>query len=176
MLDALTELFRTRGYAGTSLADLCEATGLGKSSLYHYFPGGKEEMGRAVLKRGAAWLAEVTADLTRGGGTPAERLTRMLARVKSLYSGGERPCLLGSFTLHTSADLFGPELSAAFTSWVNALTELAVEAGVARRVARERALQAVAAIEGTLILSTGMGDTESFRGMLRRMPAELLAA
>ena len=41
---ALAEVFRERGYEGASLAALSEASGLGKASLYHFFPKGKEEM------------------------------------------------------------------------------------------------------------------------------------
>ncbi|TGQ06111.1 helix-turn-helix domain-containing protein, partial [Mesorhizobium sp. M00.F.Ca.ET.217.01.1.1] len=41
------EVFREHGYEGASLALIGAATGLGKGSLYHFFPGGKEEMARA---------------------------------------------------------------------------------------------------------------------------------
>jgi TetR/AcrR family transcriptional repressor of nem operon len=43
VLDRLTDAFSTHGYAGTSLALLEEATGLGKQSLYNTF-GGKQAM------------------------------------------------------------------------------------------------------------------------------------
>ena len=43
VLDRLTDAFCTHGYAGTSLAVLQEATGLGKQSLYNAF-GDKQSM------------------------------------------------------------------------------------------------------------------------------------
>ena len=43
-LPALAEVFREYGYEGTSLARITKATGLGKGSLYHFFPGGKAEI------------------------------------------------------------------------------------------------------------------------------------
>src|SRR3954471_9271382 len=43
ILDRLTDVFSTRGYAGTSLALLQDATGLGKQSLYNTF-GDKQSM------------------------------------------------------------------------------------------------------------------------------------
>jgi TetR/AcrR family transcriptional repressor of nem operon len=43
VLDRLTAVFSTHGYAGTSLALLQEATGLGKQSLYNTF-GDKQSM------------------------------------------------------------------------------------------------------------------------------------
>ncbi len=46
----LAELFREHGFAGASLSEITRRTGLGKGSLYHIFPDGKEEMARAVLE------------------------------------------------------------------------------------------------------------------------------
>jgi len=37
----LGEIFREHGFEGASLALIGQKTGLGKSSLYHFFPGGK---------------------------------------------------------------------------------------------------------------------------------------
>src|SRR5947209_5229638 len=59
VIDRLMDVFRRLAYDGASLAEFSKATGLGKSSLYHYFPGGKEDMGRAVLGRATKWLEEV---------------------------------------------------------------------------------------------------------------------
>ena len=51
-------VFRDFGFDGASLAELSKATGLGRSSLYHYFPGGKDEMAVAVLERIDTWMRE----------------------------------------------------------------------------------------------------------------------
>lgn len=48
-VSALAEVFREHGFEGASLSLLSKATGLGKGSLYNFFPGGKEEMMEAVL-------------------------------------------------------------------------------------------------------------------------------
>jgi TetR/AcrR family transcriptional regulator, transcriptional repressor for nem operon len=61
VLDRLTDTFCTHGYAGTSLALLQEATGLGKQSLYNTF-GDKQAMylqaiNCAVLRFGPGALA-----------------------------------------------------------------------------------------------------------------------
>jgi len=53
---ALAEAFREHGFEGASIAQLSAATGLGKGSLYNFFPGGKEEMAAAVLADVDAWF------------------------------------------------------------------------------------------------------------------------
>ena len=49
IIPLLAEVFRTQGYEGASLSRLGEASGLGKGSLYNFFPGGKEEMAAAAV-------------------------------------------------------------------------------------------------------------------------------
>ena len=44
VLPQLAEVFRAHGYEGATLALISDATGLGKGSLYNFFPGGKEQM------------------------------------------------------------------------------------------------------------------------------------
>ena len=44
LLDAAERLFHERGYSAVSMADIAEATGIRKASLYHHVPGGKEEL------------------------------------------------------------------------------------------------------------------------------------
>lgn len=50
LVQALLDVFRLRGYEGTTLMLLSEVTGLKKSSLYHRFQAGKEDMVNAVVR------------------------------------------------------------------------------------------------------------------------------
>ena len=49
VVQKLFQVFRLKGFDGASLSDLAEATGLKKASLYHRYPGGKQEMAAAVM-------------------------------------------------------------------------------------------------------------------------------
>ena len=53
---ALAEAFREHGFEGASVTALCAATGLGKGSLYNFFPGGKEEMAEFYLRHDTYWV------------------------------------------------------------------------------------------------------------------------
>ena len=48
ILDASTELFRRQGYAGTGLKSVVDKAGAPFGSLYHHFPGGKDQLGAGV--------------------------------------------------------------------------------------------------------------------------------
>ena len=56
LLGIVAEVFREHGYEGASLSLIGEATGLGKGSLYHFFPSGKEEMAGAVIAHINGWF------------------------------------------------------------------------------------------------------------------------
>ena len=61
------ELFRRQGYAATGLKAILAASDAPYGSLYHFFPGGKEELGVAALHAGGADLpGAVEAFFVRG--------------------------------------------------------------------------------------------------------------
>src|SRR5512145_3236714 len=51
ILDFAEELFMKRGFSSVTLRDISVPLGLNHSSLYHHFPGGKEELFAEVLER-----------------------------------------------------------------------------------------------------------------------------
>ena len=75
LLKAL-ELFSERGYDATSVREICEASGITKPTLYHFY-GSKEGVYRALVE-GA--LERFRGDVSRalsGEGTIREQLARM---------------------------------------------------------------------------------------------------
>ena len=175
VIDRLLEVFQRLGYDGASLAELSRGTGLGKSSLYHYFPNGKEEMALAVLQRVHAWFEEKAVAPLQGQGSPKERLERMLHALDSLYAGGKNACVLGNLVVGGARHLYQRQLRSVFSAWVEGLERLGLEAGLSRRTARERAEDVVLQIEGALVLSGGLDDPTPFRRVLRKIPKEFLA-
>ncbi|MFF7989161.1 TetR/AcrR family transcriptional regulator [Kitasatospora xanthocidica] len=67
------EAFWTKGYADTSPADLAEATGVAKGSLYHCF-GSKRELFARALELYDRTAAEVTEEFLSRPGTAKERI------------------------------------------------------------------------------------------------------
>ncbi len=175
IVSRIAMIFRQHGYEGASLALIAEATGLGRSSIYHYFPGGKDEMVEAIFEQTAGWLAENILAPLRAPGDPAARIEQMLRAVDALYGGGKLNCLLGVLALGNSHERFQQHLKQRFDSWINALTRLLVEAGIEKKLAAERAEDAVVRIQGALIVSRGRASAAPFKRALQRIKEELLA-
>lgn len=171
----IAEAFRDHGYDGASLAAISTATGLGKSSLYHYFPGGKDEMAVAVLERIDAWMNAHALAALRSTGTPKARLRSMLRMLDEFYLGGRNACVLGNLVVGASRGKFATLLASAFGGWIAALRALAVEAGVRAPQAQQRAEDAVVRIEGALIVAAGLADLGPFKRALRNIERDLLA-
>ncbi|MET0577507.1 MAG: TetR/AcrR family transcriptional regulator, partial [Ilumatobacteraceae bacterium] len=52
LVTASLELMRRHGYAGTGVKAILTASAVPYGSLYHHFPGGKEELGAETLRQG----------------------------------------------------------------------------------------------------------------------------
>src|SRR5262245_44130196 len=51
MIRAAIELLSERGYAGTSFGDVIERSGAPRGSIYHHFPGGKQQLVTEAVQR-----------------------------------------------------------------------------------------------------------------------------
>lgn len=175
VVDRLTRVFRDVGYEAATLSRLSEATGLVKASLYHYFPGGKEDMAAAVLARANAWIDEHVLAPLAGPGTPAERLTAMADALSTFYDGGRDGCLLGLLSQGNARDLFQQHVREALGRWSGAIAAVLEQAGLGTDLADQRAENALIQIQGALVVSRGLGTTTPFTRTLSELPTRLLS-
>lgn len=175
LLGLLMALFREHGYDGTSMSDISTATGLGKSSIYHHFPGGKQEMAAAVLGHLSSTLDPVLGALGDRRPTQA-KLDGLLTALDGIYEGGRAACLLERLTASVDRTRLARPLAASFRALLGAFESLCQEAEIDRAEVRRRAEDAVVRIEGSLIVAAGTGDPQVFRRALESIRATLLAA
>lgn len=174
-LSKVIQVFRTFGYEGASLSRMHEATGLKSSSLYNYFPKGKQDMAEAALADVADLLEKTALAPLRGPGTPAERLAAFAETVSAFYENGKASCLLDVLSIGEAGTLFSRDLSHSARALLHALSRLAEDAGASPAEAAARAEDAVIAIEGALVLSRALGSTAPFKRTIDRLPGLLIA-
>ncbi len=170
---ALFGLFRRAGYDGVSIADISAATGLGKSSLYHHFPDGKPDMAEAV---GAYALQSMRTKVFDPLGAPAAlpaKIDAMLATADAMYEGGASPCLVANML---PSGVAAAPVRAIISEWIDALAKALKAGGTSPADARKRAVEAVVAIEGALIVTQATGDKRVFRDALGAVRRILLSA
>ncbi len=162
VLDALQGVFQRHGYAGTSMSLIAEASGLGRASLYHRFPGGKLEIALAVLEGAAAWVEEHVLTPLRSAAPPRERVAEMGRQISMLYEGGRRSCLLDALALGDSETVLRDRVQEATEAWADALARTLRDAGLAPDEARVRAEDGLVAIQGSLVLARALRDQGPF--------------
>jgi AcrR family transcriptional regulator len=172
---SLLRAFRRNGYDGASLSRLSNETGLRRASLYHHFPGGKEHMAQAVMIAAGRDFEDVVLAPLRGAGTPEQRVSGMAAALSSFYDGGKEACVLALMTVGEGREVLAPEIREGLQGWIDALAAVIVEVGRPEVVARKRAEDAVARVQGALVLARGLGDTTVFERTVEDLPRELLA-
>lgn len=174
LLERLTETFRRYGYEGASMTLIAQATGLGKASLYHYFPNGKEQMAVAVLDHINSWFENAIFNPLESAHPPRQRITSMLAAIADHYGNGQAACLPGLLALTEDRNMFGETIAQFFARWVACLAQTLTDSGLARDIALRRAQDAVERIQGSLILSRAFADTRPFQAMVAELPDQLL--
>lgn len=103
LLDAALHEFRSRGYAATTVDDLCRAAGVGKGSFFHHFPS-KEALALEAVNHWNAMTGALFAQAPYHA--PADPRDRVLAYVDfraALLQGelADFTCLLGTIVQET---------------------------------------------------------------------------
>lgn len=126
ILDAAVKLIRTKGYAATSVDDLCVQAGLTKGSFFHHFKS-KNELGEAAARH---WT-DTTSTLFAGAAyhLPERALDRVLAYIafrRSIIGGqlANFTCLAGTLAqeLHTTHPAIAHAAGMSITSHASTLT------------------------------------------------------
>jgi TetR/AcrR family transcriptional repressor of lmrAB and yxaGH operons len=148
-------LFRKQGYAATGLSEILARSGAPKGSLYHYFPGGKAELGEAAVRQAGATVAGTLRQLRVQSPSAAELIGNYVDLLatwmrKSNWRDG---CPITTTLLETAGEL--PLVAAAgreaFADWATVLGAALESDGLDSARARRLARFAISALEGALI-------------------------
>jgi TetR/AcrR family transcriptional regulator, lmrAB and yxaGH operons repressor len=172
----LLKLFRQFGYEGVTLTKISAATGLGKASLYHHFPGGKAAMAAVALAEVNQWLETriLTILVIDHSQAPIAVFQAMCEETSRFFNAGQNPCLWAVLGMESASDaLFHDEISGAFSRWIGAIAAVLVTAGVEPTIAQQRGEDAMIKIQGALIVSRGLRDYGVFQRVLQQLPQQL---
>ncbi|PST18113.1 TetR/AcrR family transcriptional regulator [Rhizobium sp. JAB6] len=171
----VAEVFRELGYEGASMSEITARTKLSKGSLYHFFPGGKEEMAAEIMANIDAWfVTEMFKPLEEE--EPRAAIARMWETTDSYFRSGRRVCLIGAFALDETRDRFSAAIGGYFHRWIESLCGALLRAGAPGAEAKMLAEEAVGGIQGALTLARALGDEAVFGRTLARLKHRLDAA
>jgi AcrR family transcriptional regulator len=132
IIEAAMDLFWSKGYNSTSIADILSRTQLNSGSLYHAFPG-KQDILVAVLEayRDGIWPMLIEP-AWEGVSDPVERIFALLAFYRRAIVETECAygCPIGSLALelHEADPVVRDLLAVNFTNWTGAIEQCLADA------------------------------------------------
>ena len=172
VLMLLMDVFSDYGFRAVSMRRIEECTGLSKGRLRQMFPGGKDEMAAEVLEYIENWFQDEVFDALQQE-KPGEAVVSMLRFLELHFRAGRRVGLIGSFLLDDDGDRFAIPIRRLFIAWIAALNAALVRAGVDEAVAWHMAEDAVAGIQGGMLLSAALKNEAVFTRALCRSRTRL---
>ncbi|MGW7289573.1 TetR/AcrR family transcriptional regulator [Streptomyces sp. NPDC054847] len=162
ILAAATELFRRQGYAATGMKQILTTAGATYGSAYHFYPGGKSELGEDVVRTsGAAYLALIGELFQDRAADPAETTARAFtgAAQTLLDLDYADPCPIATIALEIAGTDEALRVATAevFESWTDTLAAFYGSFGIADSRATSRSV--IALLEGAFMLGRSMRST-----------------
>ena len=164
IISATAELFRRQGYNATGVKQIVEAAKAPFGSVYHFFPGGKEELGAEVIR----WSGAMYGML---GPAVFSEAPDVVTGVEAFFAGAAEhlretdyadACPIATVALEvaSASETLRQATADVFALWVDGLTEIFAAARIPKARSRELAIALVAALEGAFVLSRSMRTTE----------------
>lgn len=157
ILEANATLLRRQGYTGTGLKQIARAAEAPFGSIYHFFPGGKEELAIETLRLAGELYAQlIPAVFDQADDLPSGIRTFFALAAEHLeQSGWEDACPIATVALETanSSESIRAACAAVFERWIAAGAEKLARFGLTDRAARELALQILCALEGGFLFA-----------------------
>lgn len=173
MIAATLRLLATRGLQGASFAEILDLAGAPRGSVYHHFPGGKDELvAEAIALAGRRALTLLDG---LDGQSPEEIAERFFASWRELLvrSGFRAGCSVLAVTVAADSAELIARSGTVFDAWRDRIAELFCAGGLPSVEAAARALTLIAVAEGAVVMSRAARDLAPFETIARTYLADL---
>ncbi|MGZ4166410.1 MAG: TetR/AcrR family transcriptional regulator [Solirubrobacteraceae bacterium] len=167
IVDTSADLLRRQGYTATGVKQIVREARAPFGSIYHFFPGGKEELGAAAIRRSGALYEELIPAVF----DPAPDL---VSAVRAFFDGAaaqledseyEDACPIATVALEVSStsEPMREACADVFESWIAAGVPRFTAEGLDEETARELVVAMIAALEGAFVLARASQSTEALQ-------------
>jgi len=179
LVQTMARLLRDQGYAATGRAQLLSESGVSNGSLYHYFPGGMEQVAEAALDASGQAVAEALSEALDGAPNTGVGIGRFLDMAEGPVNGEAcAGCPIAPTALESP--IISPRLRAAaarcFAEWEVLIAARLRADGWPEDSVAETASAALALVEGALLLARVSGERSHLANAKRAVRALLGAA
>jgi AcrR family transcriptional regulator len=165
ILDTTAALFRKYGYTGTGLKEVVTNANAPFGSLYHHFPGGKEQLGTEVIHRSGQMYEDLVMAVFDGADNSIAGAGDVFAGAAEVLRQTDYidACPIATVALEvaSSNDTLRQATAEVFEGWIGAASARLVADGIPPARARELAIVFIELLEGAFLLSRAAQTTEA---------------
>ncbi len=180
IIRSTAELFRHRGYNATGMKQIVTEANAPFGSLYHFFPGGKEQLGAEVIRTSGALYMELFAGI-------AAQAPDVPCAVADFFDGAAQTlletdfadaCPIATVALEVASTSEPLRIATAdvFASWIDGAAALLASAGIEAERSRALAFSMLCLLEGAFIFSRAARSVEPLEHARDAALALILAA
>jgi TetR/AcrR family transcriptional regulator, lmrAB and yxaGH operons repressor len=162
MVAGAVRLLAQHGLQATSFSSVLAAANAPRGSIYHHFPGGKDELVSAAI---AATEQHALGLLDRQEGALAVEVAQSFLdawRALLMYSDFDAGCALVAVTVAAETDALRARTAEAFRAWQDKLARALEAGGLEADDASSAATLLLAASEGAVVICRAQRDIRPF--------------
>jgi AcrR family transcriptional regulator len=179
LIEASADLFRRQGYVGTGVKQIVEAAGAPFASMYHFFPDGKEELGAETVRWSGALYGQLIDLFYEASADPVVATRAFFEAaadtVRDTDYADACPIATVALEVASTSEPLRRATADVFESWLAAIDDRLVEAGLTKTQARTLSVSLFSLLEGAFILARATRDDGHVR-VAGRAAAELVRA
>jgi AcrR family transcriptional regulator len=164
IVDAGATLFRRQGYTATGVKQIVTEAEAPFSSLYHFFPDGKDELAAEIIHSSGQMFQQLVEFVF-------DSSPDILTGVQNCFAGAAETlrqtdyadaCPIATVALEVAStnEPLRKATANVFENWIKSATERFTAAGIPQQTSRELAISLIGALEGAFLLSRAARSTE----------------
>jgi TetR/AcrR family transcriptional repressor of lmrAB and yxaGH operons len=177
MIKGAAQLLSRAGVSEASFGNVVTLTGAPRGSIYHHFPGGKDQLLSESVRHVGARLLMAMRQQDVDTAPDVILLFAGLFRRLLVDSGAGAGCAVAAVAVETPPATPPAEAAGTvFRSWISQLQTLFEKAGVDPAEAPDLAAATLAAVEGAMVLSRATGDVALFDAVVEQLVSRSTAS
>lgn len=165
IMEVTADFFRQQGYTGTGIKQILAAANAPFGSLYHHFPGGKEDLGAQVIRQSGAMYQQLFETIFEASSDPISAVSLFFTGAAETLrmSDYADACPVATVALEvaSTSEPLREATAEVFDGWIAAAEQRFTQAGMAPTVAHKLAIALIAQLEGAFILCRSRRSTDA---------------
>jgi AcrR family transcriptional regulator len=164
IIETSAGLFRRQGYVATGVKQIVAEASAPFGSVYHFFPGGKEQLGAETIRYSGAIYGQLLDEFFPPGAELIEATAAFFGAAAEMLEATDYadacPIATVALEVSSSSEPLRQACADVFESWVRDATARFARHGIPAADARRIALVMIGALEGAFVLARATRSPE----------------